>query len=196
MSSQATSNHFYSEQESLESLQEKITAAKQERECQRLKQELERIAEETSNIPSEYQGAMQVADTARVLHTKRTGWHLIELIQTRIIRMLSPRPIIGNLIGIGVTLLALFFLQHEVTLHHFGQYRHYIGVGLLVFAGLQIIKSSSRSLILPLLAMVIGAMVSHTLTPHQTLFTYGATFYQYVMIVGIIGLGIAAITID
>lgn len=196
MNNQTTASDFYTQQETPESLQHKIETAKKHQEHQRLKQELENIATETASMTDAYQGAMQTPDTQRALHTKRNGWHLIELLQTRFIRMLSPRPIIGNLIAIGIMLVALFFLQHEVTLHHFEKYRHYIGVSLLCFAGLQIIKSSSRSLILPLLAMVIGAMISHTLTPHETLLSYGTTFYQYVMIVGIIGLGISAITID
>jgi len=67
---------------------------------------------------------------------------------------------------------------------------------LLAFAGLKVIKSATRSLLLPLVATALGAIVSHTLGHHHTLFGYGATFYQYVMIVGIIGLGISVLSID
>jgi hypothetical protein len=148
------------------------------------------------NTPNEFEGVMQIPDTDKILHTKRKSTHFMEIFISRLTRMLSPRPIIGNLIAIGLAIFALAFLHSELTLHHFGKYQHYIGVGLLVFAGLQIIKSSTRSLLLPLLATVAGAIISHSLPNGQTLFTYGATFYQYVMIAGLIAVGFSVLNID
>ncbi|ABS78554.1 hypothetical protein CbuD7D7780_11735 (plasmid) [Coxiella burnetii] len=90
----------------------------------------------------------------------------------------------------------MIFLNTEITLHHFDKYQHYIGVGLLIFGGIQIIKSSTRSLFIPLIATIAGAVISHTLPNGQMLFTYNATFYQSLMVTGIIGLGISVLNID
>jgi hypothetical protein len=180
----------------INNLKSQLDDAKRQYEYEKLKDQLADITLKSVNTPNEFEGGMQVPDTDKVLHTKRQSTHLMEMIISRITKMLSPRPIIGNIIAIGVAIFALVFLQTEVTLHHFGQYQHYMGVGLLIFAGLQIIKSSSRSLLLPLLATVSGAVISHSLAPDQTLFTYGATFYQYMMIAGIIASGFSVLNVD
>ena len=71
-----------------------------------------------------------------------------------------------------------------------------MGIGLLLFAAVQVIKSGTRSLFLPLLAMVVGAIVSHTLGDGETLFSYGSDFYQYMMITGVIGAGLSVLIIE
>jgi hypothetical protein len=71
-----------------------------------------------------------------------------------------------------------------------------IGIGLLLFGGVQIVKSATRSIMLPLVATIAGAVLSHSLPAGQTVLTYGANFYQYLMIVGIVGLGMSALMID
>jgi hypothetical protein len=88
----------------------------------------------------------------------------------------------------------LTFLNSELTLAHGQQYQHYIGIGLLTFAAIQVIKSGTRSLLIPMLATILGAVISR-LTSSETLLTYSASFYQYLMVVGIIGLGISVLTI-
>ncbi|MCP4474479.1 MAG: hypothetical protein GY821_07930 [Gammaproteobacteria bacterium] len=93
-------------------------------------------------------------------------------------------------------MLALVFLHQGLMLSHLARYQHYMGIGLMLFAGLQIIKSGTRSICLPLISMVSGAMISHQLKSDELLFTYGRTFYQYVMMTGIAGVAISVLTID
>jgi len=177
-------------------LKERISDTKRQQEFAQLKTTLGEMTVNAQATPNEFEGGMQMPDTQRVLKTKREKPHVIELVLGRLGLMLGVRPVIGNMIAIGVALAALVVLQHEVILHGFAKYQHYIGIGLLAFAGLKIIKSATRSLLLPLVATAAGAVVSHSLGHHHLLFGYGVTFYQYVMIVGIIGLGISVLSID
>lgn len=181
------------ETEEVRLLRIQLTQAR--REQAQLQQALQDVATH-DNQPNEFEGSMQIPDNAKVLKTRRRGYSIVEMLLGRIGRMCGIRPVMGNVIGIGVALLALYFIQHEIILHGFAKYQHYLGIGLLIFAGVQIVKSGTRSLLLPLVATIGGAVVSHTLVHHQTLFSYGATFFQYVMIVGIIGLGISVLNID
>jgi len=75
--------------------------------------------------------------------------------------MFAIRPIIGNIIALGLSCFALFYIYHEIDLAGFSGYRHYFGVGKLLFAALQIIKSSTRCLMLPILALVIESLIAH-----------------------------------
>ena len=102
--------------------------------------------------------------------------------------MLAVRPIIGNII-------ALFYIHHEIDLAGFSSYRHYFGLGTLLFAALQIIKSATRSLMLPILALVIGSLIAHSLSGSNTLFGFSKTFFEYLMITGVIGVAISVLTI-
>ena len=110
--------------------------------------------------------------------------------------MLSPRPVVGNIIAIGLAMVALHFLRHEITLEGFGKYQNYIGIGLLIFGATQVVKSGTRSLFIPMVTMIAGAVISHTLPGGEHFLGYTAKFYQYVMITGIIGLGVSVLTID
>ena len=65
-----------------------------------------------------------------------------------------------------------------------------------MFAAFQIIKSASRSLLLPFIALVVGASVAHGLGAHEMLFHLSKPFYTGMTIVGIIGLGVAVLAID
>lgn len=99
----------------------------------------------------------------------------------------------GFLSNVSISLMLNSF---SLSLLCFGSYQHYFGIGLLVVAGIQVIKSSTRSLIVPLVVSISGAIISHTLEKGQTLFTYDASFYQWVMIAGIIGIAMSVVTID
>lgn len=179
----------------LNALKAQLEAAKRQQQYDEIKSKLDAIKEQ-GNEPNEFEGAMQIPDSEKVMQTKRQSQHLVEKIIKRLTHMLSPRPVVGNLIAIGLAFIALHFLRHEVTLAGFGKYQDYIGTGLLIFAALQVIKSSTRSLFIPVVTMITGAIISHTLPHGEHFLGYTSKFYQYVMITGIIGLGISALTID
>lgn len=176
----------------LNTLREQIAAAERQREYDDLKARLENIQGQGNDL----EGAIQTPDAEKVLHTKRKSTPLIERIILRITQMLSPRPVVGNIIAIGLAMVALHFLRHEITLEGFGKYQNYIGIGLLIFGATQVVKSGTRSLFIPMVTMIAGAVISHTLPGGEHFLGYTAKFYQYVMITGIIGLGISVLTID
>lgn len=179
----------------LNDLKAQLEAAERQRQYDEIKSKLDAIKEQGSE-PNEFEGAMQIPDSEKVMQTKRQSQHLIEKIIKRVTHMLSPRPVVGNLIAIGLAFIALHFLRHEVTLAGFGKYQNYIGTGLLIFGAIQVLKSSTRSLFIPVVTMIAGAIISHTLPHGEHFLGYTAKFYQYVMITGIIGLGISVLTID
>ena len=179
----------------LNELKSQLEAAERQRQYDEIKSKLDAIQGQSSE-PNEFEGAIQIPDTEKVMQTKRQSQHLIEKIIKRLTHMLSPRPVVGNLIAIGLAFIALHFLRHEVTLAGFGKYQNYIGTGLLIFGAIQVIKSSTRSLFVPVITMIAGAIISHTLPHGEHFLGYTAQFYQYVMITGIIGLGISVLTID
>lgn len=180
----------------IEKIKEQLAALRRQQEYANLKKELAEVTAQAVNTPNEFEGAMQLPDSEKVLQTKRSTKQFSEILLARVIKMLSIRPIIGNIIALGIAAFALIFLNTELTLSHGQQYQHYIGIGLLTFAAIQIIKSSTRSLLIPILATILGAVISHSLASSETLLTYSANFYQYLMITGIIGLGISVLTID
>ncbi len=142
------------------------------------------------------EGELQTPDTYQTLKTKRLRASIIEVVFRRIAAMVSIRPIIGNIIAIGLAMLALFYVYQEVDIAGFESYKSYFGIGIQLFGAIQIIKSGTRSLLLPLIAMVWGGMVAHSFGAHDALFTFGKAFYEHLMIVGIIGVGASVLTID
>ena len=175
----------------VDELKAEISKIKEQAQIAALQEELESLKK-----PSEFEGAMQEPDDQKVLKTKRQSAKLMDLILERLIRMFAIRPIIGNIIALGLSCFALFYIYHEIDLAGFGGYRHYFGLGTLLFAALQIIKSSTRSLMLPILALVIGSLIAHSLSGPQTLFGFSKTFFEYLMITGVIGVAISVLTID
>ncbi len=176
----------------------RITHLHPQDEIEQLKAELAEAKrqQEVLQAQQEFEGAMQMADTQQVLKTKWRYNTLLELVMGRLVMMLTSRPVIGNIVGLGIALFAYVTLSTELTLRHAGQFAHYLGIGILIFGGLQIIKSSTRSLLLPLAATLVGVIVTNTLHHGQTLFHFHSTFYQYVMAVGLIGLALAVFHID
>ena len=81
-------------------------------------------------------------------------------------------------------------------MHGFMKYQGYFAIGIQLFAAIQIMKSATRSLILPFLALIVGGTVAHQLPAGHALLHFARPFYQHLMIVGIIGIGIAVLAID
>lgn len=180
----------------IQALKDKIAEAKRQHEHERLKQELHDITYKAAHTPTEFDGAMQIPDTDKVLKTKRKHKHFIEMFLERIKGMFSVRPILGNIIALLLSGIALFYIFKEVNLAGFAKYQWYFAIGIQIFAAIQIIKSGTRALLLPVLALVLGGLAAHSLSGNQTLFHFNQLFYQHLMIVGIIGLGVSILSID
>lgn len=143
-----------------------------------------------------YGSPMQQPDSHRALKSESARPHLIDMILSRLKTMFSLRPVVGNIIGLMVASLALYYIFHEFQHVGLGKLERYAGIGIQIFAAIQIIKSGARSLALPVLAAVIGTSVYHSLGAHEYLLHFPKAFYQYLMVVGVIGMGISVLSID
>jgi hypothetical protein len=183
-------------EQDLNALKSELDAAKRQAQYEKLKNDLYDITYKAANTPNEFAGTMQISDTHKVLKTKRPGTHFFELLFDRIRGMFSLRPIIGNIIALLIAGMVLFYIFNAVNTAGFEKYQNVFAIGIQLFAAIQIIKSATRGLLLPVLALLIGASLAHSLGAHQTLWHFNRTFYEHLMITGIIGLGVAVLSID
>lgn len=177
-------------------MKSKIEAMRRKAEFEQLKQELADVTHKAVNTPSEFEGAMQLPDTDKVLKSKRKTASFFDLVFDRVRAMLAVRPIVGNIIAIGLAFFALYYIYNEIQGTVLAEYQSYMGTGMCIFAAIQCLKSSTRSILLPILALVAGSSISHTLGQGDVLLGHGVTFYQYMMGIGIIGVGLSVLSID
>jgi hypothetical protein len=178
----------------IETLAENIRQKERQAEFNKLTQKLDRMSE-----PSEFDSAMAYRDNDNVLQSKgKKGF--INLVIDRLAHMLSPRPVTGNFISLGLMIAVLITVRAnlitQVGDYDIKAYLPYIGYLALFGGGLQVIKSSSRSLILPVIAIVVGGCIATTMSPDALVFTFTQSVYQGLFIVGLIGLVMGAISID
>ena len=178
----------------LQNLREQIASAKRMAEYAQLKKDLKEIVSTSVNTPNELEGMMQIPDTEKVLKTKREKSHFFELLLERLHSMFSVRPIIGNIIALLIASVALYYIFDETEMSQSSQ--GFFAAAIEIFAAIQIIKSATRGLLLPFLALLIGCSIAHMLTAHQTFLHFNKIFYEHLMVVGIIGLGVAVLCID
>ena len=183
-------------EQDLNQLKSQVEEAKRKAEYDRLKRDLHDITYKAANTPTEFDGAMQRPDTNKVLRTKRTKHHFFDLLFERVRGMFSLRPIVGNIIALLIAGVALFYIYNEMNMAGFEKYQGYFAIGIQIFAAIQIIKSATRGLLLPFLALIVGGSIAHSLGADQTLLHFNKAFYEHLMITGIIGLGVAVLSID
>lgn len=169
-------------------------------EYQQLKKDLQDISFQAANTPNEYDSAMQYPDTDNVMQSRNAARNFINLLFRRIGHMLSPRPCVGNFISLFLVIGILVMIRAEIITkigsYNVEKYLPYIGYASLIVGAITIIKSGTRSLLIPLLAVVIGGIVATTIQPHELILTFQKAVYQGMFVVGLIGLVIAAFSID
>lgn len=178
----------------IDDLKKQLEQAKHAQEINALSQEIDHM--KTQLRYARHQKQVEFSHIESQAPAKKERRNFIQLVSSRLVAMMSPRPVAGSIIALGLATFALVMIHTQVLKEDLEKYQYYIGIGLLVFAGSQIIKSGFRSLFLPLLATVAGALISHHLQAGQRLFSYDAGFYQYVMLVGIVGIGITVLNLE
>ena len=163
---------------------------------QRLLEDIEGKTYKAVNTPNEFSSAMQYPDTYQVLKTKRKNKTFFDLFYARLIHMLSPRPVIGNFIALGLAAIAVYIVTNKIDIKFVHEHSHLFINGILIAAAFNVIKSASRSILLPLAAMIGGYFISSSLGAHEALWTFNKTFYEYVMMVGVLGTVISIFNID
>lgn len=177
-------------------LQREVERARDAKQRQKLHAELEGLREDVA-ATKQASDAMRQPDSYRVLKAKRKGKPaFMDLVMARLVAMFDVRPIIGSVIALGLLVLAFALVMHRLPQAMLVEYGVYINWVIGVAAGIVVIKSATRSLTLPVLAVLIGGL-SRTVVPfHHSLFTLDAGFFMRMLIVGVVRLVMAAVTID
>lgn len=182
--------------EDIRSIREQIQEQKRLAEFEELKGELFDISYKANHSLTDFDGGMKQVDTDKVLKTKRSAHTFSEMIIARFMKMCSFRPIVGSIVAVGLALacvICIFSFLHHPKLDN---YRILVAYCIEMAAGVQILKSASRSLLLPVLATIIGAIVANTMEPNQLFLFHHQLFYQIMMLTGILGISISVFTID
>jgi hypothetical protein len=180
----------------LNELRNQIDEHKKRQEYERLKQDLFNITYQANHTLTEFDGGMKQVDTEKVLSTNNTKKSLSEIFIARLIKMCAVRPIIGNLIAVTLAIVSIFSLHGFLHNPDLGSLKIWLSYFIELAAGVQILKSASRSLVLPITATLVGAIVANQLTGHQLFLQHPVEFYQIVLITGLIGIAISVFSID
>ena len=174
-----------------------IQDAKRSAEYEELEQELHDVTYKASHMSTEFDGQMQLPYIHQVLKSRHRKLHFFDILFARIHAMFSLRPVTGNIIALLIAGIALFYIFNEANMAGFEKYQNYFAIGVQIVAAIQIIKSATRSLLLPFVGLVIGTAVAHSLgAPHSTLLHFNREFYQHLTMVSIIGICVAVLAID
>lgn len=103
--------------------------------------------------------------------------------------------IVSNLMALALCGLIAILLQTKWLLPHSAESHHVFMIVLGILAGIQIIKSSFRSLLLPSICLVIGSI--GIFIHHFVLFKLGlpVSLLQFTAAVGVLGICIAVLVI-
>lgn len=179
-----------------DTLKSQIDEAKRQAEFQSLKDELATIAKASQMAAAEYEGVMQAPDGLKVLKATKKNPSFFDLLFDRLRGMFSLKPIIGNIIALIISGIVLYCILHEINIEGFEKYQHYFINSVLLFSALQVIKSGTRGLLLPVLTLILGICISHSASGHHMIFNLNYHVYQYMTVVGIIGLLVSVVSID
>lgn len=174
----------------------KINEHKKREEYERLKNDLFEITYRANNTLTEFDSGMLQVDTERVLLNKNRKQTLSEIIIARVIKMCALRPITGNLIALALAIISIFSLNSFLNNPELETLKTVLRYFIEFAAGMQILKSASRSLVLPIFATIAGAIVANHLTGHQLLLLHSADFYEALMVTWLVGIAISVFSID
>ena len=177
-------------------LKAKLDAQKKLNEYEKLKQDLFNITFQANQTLTEFDGGMQQVDTEQSLKTKRNTLSFSEIFVSRTLKMCNVRSVIGNMIAISLAVVGLLFLYDCLNNPELKTLKIYLAYFIEIAAAVQILKSASRSIVLPLAATVIGAIVSNQLTGHQLFLNQPSLFFQAMMVTGLVGIAISVFSID
>jgi len=173
-----------------------ISEQQKKQEYDNLKKDLFDISYKANNTMTEFDGGMTEVDTEKLLKTPRSKDSFFDLVILRIIRMFNAKPIIGNIIGIGLAFVGLMSMNKYMNNPELVMVKLYLGRFMMISGVVQILKSATRSLLLPLVATAVGGTIANQLTGNQLMLGQPSWFYQGVLITGLVGIAISVFSID
>ena len=190
------SHNIVPSQKDIDDLRDKIEDEKRKSEYEKLKQDLIDISLNAKYDINEFDSGLKKVDTERVLTSQRKTNHFSDILIQNFLKMASPRPVARNIFALAVLFGCVFCVITFLHIKQFEPYKIHFCYFLESAAAIQILKSASRSLFIPLAALLIGIVTSTTMQNNQMLLQHHQLFYQALMIVGILGLTISVFTID
>jgi hypothetical protein len=180
----------------VEFLRKEIAERKRQAELEALKKELYELNVKANVELKEFDGGLKEVDTDKILKSKNRKQHFIDLVVNGFLKMMSPRPVARNLLAIGLIFFAAFCLINFLHIKQLEHSKIYFAYFIEIAAAVQILKSASRSLFIPIIATLIGAIASNSMTSAQVFLHHHQLFYQVLMVTGIIGIAVSVFTID
>lgn len=180
----------------IQELRNKINEHKKQEEFHKLKQELFDINFKANNALHEFNGGMKQVDTERALKRKDGKQTLSDIIVNRFMKMCSLRPVAGNLIAIGMAMAAILSLHYYLDSKELHPLVMFLTYFIEAAIGIQVIKSASRSVVLPVSALLFTTTALTQIKTSQTLFQHPVLFFQIALIVAIAGVAVSVFTID
>lgn len=191
-----SSSEMMPTQKDIDDLKSQLDAHKRKSEYEQLKQDLMDISIKSKYELSEFDGGLKEVDTQRILKTQNKKTYLADFIVQGFLKMASPRPVARNLLAIGLLISTVFCIVTFLHIKQFEAYKIYFCYFLEAAIGVQILKSSSRSLFIPVIALTIGVIASNIMMPNQLFLAHHQLYYQILMIIGALGITISVFTID
>ena len=180
----------------LESLRRQIEASRRQEELKNLKQELADITLKAQYDLGEFDGGLKEVDTERLLKNKEKKNHLMDRAIASFLKMMSVRPVIRNLVAILVLMGCVVCLLNFLHIKPLEGKIIYFCYFIEIAVGIQILKSATRSLLIPVSATLIGAVVANTMPEGSLFLMHHQLFYQILMVTGIVGVMMSVFTID
>lgn len=180
----------------IENIKSQIENEKKRVEYEKLKSDLMDISLKSKYELSEFDGGLKETDTHRILKSKNKKKHFADFFIDGIIKMVSPRPIIRNIIAISLLIATVLCIVEYLHVKEFEPYKlkfcYFLESAIIV----QILKSASRSLFIPITSLLIGVVASNIMQPNDILLAQSQLNFQILMIVGALGITISVFTID
>jgi len=190
-------------QSELDNLKDQIQEQRRLAEYQKLKQDLEEITVKAVNTQTDLDCAMQVPDTDRVLDSKSKVNSVIDKMITRACQMCSIQPVIGPVVVLLLILtgpLFLSFLADTATTHDAEFLSKVIpflmkGSVTMIAMSFVIIRSASRSLLLPIVGMLTSAFFCTSLEASEKVLHFHFNDFIILGVASFIALLISAISV-
>lgn len=192
----STTDLLGSTEQEIARLRREIDASRRQEELKKLKEEMAEITLKAQYDLGEFEGGLKEVDTERLLKNKQKSNHLMDKALASFLKMMSVRPVIRNLVAIfvlmGCVVCLLDFLHIKALEGKIIYFCYFIEVAV----GIQILKSATRSLLIPVAATLIGAVVANTMPEGSLFLMHHQLFYQILMVTGIVGVMMSVFTID
>ena len=183
-------------QRDIEQLKSALEEKQRQAEYDKLKKDLMQISLEANHQLTEFDGGLKQVDTHKILKDQDRKRHFADFIIQGFVKMMSPRPVARNLLAIGLIFAAVFCVVQLLNIKQINPYKIYFCYFLELAAAIQILKSSARSLFIPVFATLIGAVTANVMPQGGIFLAHHQLFYQVLLITGVIGITISVFTID